>query len=172
MAKDVYEGMFLFPGSAEVEASLKRVREIIERHQGTVEVIKKWDERKLTYEIKKQKRGLFVITYFTAPGAAIAPITRDVNLSDDILRVLIVDASHLSKEEKERVEPQPIVAPTYGDRPGGFGGGFGGGGGYGDRQGGGFGGDRGGDRGGDAGGFRGPPRRREEEGAPSGGGRE
>lgn len=138
MAKEKYEGMFLFPGGAEVEASVKRAREIIERHGGVILVAKKWDERKLAYEIKKQKRGLYVITYFTAPGAAIAAITRDVNLSDDILRVLITDASHLSQEEMERVEPQPVVvAPP--------------------REGGNW-----NDRGGDRPGFRGAPRREEE----------
>ena len=147
MAKAQYEGMFLLPGSAEVEASVKRVRDIIEKHGGTIMVIKKWDERKLAYELKKQKRGLFVLAYFTGPGAAITPITRDVNLSDDILRVLITDASHLTKDEMERVEPQPIVQYVPQDRPS-YGGGFGGG----DR------GDRG-DRGGDRGGFR----RRDEE---------
>ena len=146
MAKDIYEGMFLFPGAAEAEASVKRVREIIERHGGNVLFCKKWDERKLAYEIKKQKRGLFVIAHFKGPGAAIAPITRDVNLSDDVLRVLITDASHLTPEELERIEPQPVVVAPPQERS--FGGGFGGG----DRN---FG-DRGGDRG---------PRRREEENA-------
>ena len=57
MAKDKYEGMFLLPGSAEVDASLTRVRGIIEKHGGSILTIKKWDERRLTYEIKKQKRA-------------------------------------------------------------------------------------------------------------------
>jgi len=153
MAKSKYEGMFLFPGGAEAEASVKRVRDIIEKHGGTILVVKKWDERKLAYEIKKQKRGLFVVAYFTGPGQAIAPITRDVNLSDDVLRILVTDASHLSQEEMERVEPQPIViAPPRENF--GFGG-FGGGGG------GGFGGDRG-DRP-ERGNFGGDRRRRDDE---------
>ncbi len=151
MAKTQYEGLFLFPGNAEVEASVKRVTSIIEAHGGSILLIKKWDERKLAYEIKKQKRGLFVVAFYTAPGGANVQITRDVNLSDDVLRILITDASHLSKEEMEKVEPQPIAPPpVYTDRPsfeGGFGGG---GGGFRDR------GDRGdrNDRG---------PRRRDEE---------
>jgi len=146
MAKAQYEGMFLLPGGGEAEAGIKRVRDIIEKHGGNILVIKKWDDRKLTYEIKKQKRGLYILAYFTAPGQAIAPITREVNLGEDLLRVLITDASHLSQTEMERAEPQPIIAPPpREDR--GFGGGFGGG----------YGGDRG-DRGGDRG-FR----RRDEE---------
>ena len=105
-----YEAMFLLPASAaaEADASVKLVQGIIERHGGKILVIKKWDERKLTYEIKKQKRGLYVIAYFTAPGDAIVPIERDVNLSEDVLRVLVTDAEHLNQEEMQSVEPQPI----------------------------------------------------------------
>src|SRR2546423_13728534 len=89
-----YEAMFLLPASAatEVDASIKTVQGIIERHGGKILVIKKWDERKLMYEIKKQKRGLYVIVYFTATGDAIVPIEREVSLSEDIIRVLITDA--------------------------------------------------------------------------------
>lgn len=105
-----YEAMFLLPASAaaEVDKSIATCRGIIERHGGSILVIKKWDERKLLYEIKKQKRGLYVIAYFTAPGNAVAAIERDVNLSEEILRVLVTDAEHLNQSEMEAVEPQPI----------------------------------------------------------------
>ena len=67
-----------------MDASIKLVQGIVERHGGKILVIKKWDERKLTYEIGKNKRGLYIVTYFTAPGAAIAQIERDVNLSEEV----------------------------------------------------------------------------------------
>lgn len=117
MAKTQYEGLFLFPGNAEVDTSLNRVRSIIESHGGKIIVLKKWDERKLAYEIKKHKRGLYILAFYTAPNTANALITRDVNLSDDILRVLITDASHLSKEEMERVEPQPSAPIPSSEKP-------------------------------------------------------
>jgi small subunit ribosomal protein S6 len=161
-----YEGMFLLgaAATADVEKSTTMVRGIIERHGGKLLVLKKWDERKLTYEIKGQKRGLYIISYFTAPGAAVASIERDVNLSEDVLRVLITDAEHLNQAEMDAVEPQPIQpreerAPW--DRPYENAGG-GGGGGRPER-----GGDRGGfDRGGDRGGDR--PARPPREAAPAG----
>src|SRR3954454_7243502 len=105
-----YEAMFLLPAAAaaEVDASIKLVTGIIERHGGKILTIKKWDERKLMYEIKKQKRGLYIIAYFTATGDAIVPIERDVSLSEDILRVLVTDAAHLNQDEMNAVEPQPI----------------------------------------------------------------
>lgn len=129
-----YEAMFLFPAgaSAELEATLKTARGIIERHGGNILVLKKWDERKLAYEIGKHKRGLYVIAYFTAPGGAIAAIERDAKLSEEIIRILITRADHLNESEMNAVEPQPIVPreprESYDDR-GGFGGGYGGGGG-------------------------------------------
>ena len=167
-----YEAMFLLPAgaSAEMEKSLAAVRGMIERHGGQVIVLKKWDERKLAYELNRQKRGLYVIAYFRAPGPAVTAIERDVNLAEDMLRVLVTKADHLSEPEMNAVEPQPIQPREergYGDR-GGYGGGYGG-----DR------GDRGGDRGdrgdrdrGDRGGDRGeradrPPRAPRREEAPA-----
>jgi small subunit ribosomal protein S6 len=60
------------------------------------------------YELKGQKRGTYILVYFTAPGAAVSAIERDVNLSEEVLRVLVTKADHLNKEEMEKVEPQPI----------------------------------------------------------------
>jgi small subunit ribosomal protein S6 len=148
-AKNIqYEAMFLLgPGGAtEPEAGLTLCRQIIERHGGEILVIKKWDERRLAYEIEGQKRGTYIIAYFKGPGPAIASIERDVNLSEQVLRVLVTRADHLNAEEMAAVEPQPIQPREERnpwDRPS-----F-------DR-----GGDRGGERGGDRGGERRP--RREE----------
>ena len=116
-----YEAMFLFGQSAaqDLEAAIQQARGIVERHDGKVLVIKKWDERKLAYEIQSQKRGTYVICYYEGPGSSIAAIERDVNLSDNILRVMITEADHLNKQEMEAVEPQPIVReerPSW-DRP-------------------------------------------------------
>ena len=116
-----YEAMFLFGQVAaqDLEGALNQVRQIVERHEGQVMVLKKWDERKLAYEIKKQKRGTYIICYYRGPGGSVSAIERDVNLSDNVLRVLITDADHLNQKEMEAVEPQPIIReerPSW-DRP-------------------------------------------------------
>lgn len=103
-----YEALFLFPVSATVdpEAAVKRVEEIVTKHQGEIIHLRKWDERRLAYEVKKNKRGLYVLCFYKGPGASVGQVTRDVNLSEDILRVLITDASHLTVEEMKAQEPQ------------------------------------------------------------------
>lgn len=108
-ANRTYEAMCLFPGGTDPEHATRVVREMIERHGGSVLVLKKWDERKLAYEIKHQKRGLYVICYYSGPGSSISAIERDVNLGEEILRVLLTKADHLTQAEMEAVEPQPVV---------------------------------------------------------------
>ena len=48
-----YEGMFLFGAGAATEpaAAEANVRKFIEAHGGSITVLKKWDERKLAYEV-------------------------------------------------------------------------------------------------------------------------
>lgn len=110
-AKHQYEAMFLLGpvGAAEPERSLQMCRGIIERHGGEIIVIKKWDERKLAYEVESQKRGTYIIAYFRATGKVVTPIERDVKLSEEILRVMVLRADHLNEQEMAAVEPQPIV---------------------------------------------------------------
>jgi small subunit ribosomal protein S6 len=105
-----YEAMFLFPppGVTDVEGMVKIAQGIIERHGGKIQLIKKWDERKLAYEVKKQKRGTYIVAFYKGPGASVGAIERDVNLSEEVLRVLVTQADHLNEAEMAKVEPQPI----------------------------------------------------------------
>jgi small subunit ribosomal protein S6 len=107
---NVYEAMFLLGSgfSADIDGAQKLVRGIVEAHAGEVLVIKKWDERKLAYEIEGQKRGVYIMVFFKAPGEAVAQIERDVNLSEQVLRVLVTKGDHLNTEEMAAIEPQPI----------------------------------------------------------------
>ena len=96
-----YEGMFLISQSEAVDLNgvVSHIEEILERAHARLVAMKKWDERRLAYEINKQKRGVYLLVYFTAPGASIAQIERDCNLSERLLRVLITRADHLTEEE-------------------------------------------------------------------------
>src|SRR5688572_7567246 len=113
-----YEGMFLFGTAAtsNVEGALATIRGFIEKHGGKIHVLKKWDDRKLAYEIAKQQRGLYVMAYFNAPTSAVTQIERDCRLSDEVLRALILDGTHLSVEEVEAMAPErPEPRPERGE---------------------------------------------------------
>src|SRR5437764_8466721 len=94
-----YEAMFLFPATvaSDVDHALATARQMIERHDGKIILIKKWDERKLAYEMRKNKRGVYILAYFTGPGSAVGAVEREVNLSEEVLRVMITKADHLNQ---------------------------------------------------------------------------
>jgi small subunit ribosomal protein S6 len=96
-----YEAMILIGqgAAAQLPEILTLIRQNIERQGGRIIAMKKWDERRLAYEIDKQKRALYILCYFSAPNAAMGQIERNFNLSEQIMRVLITKADHLSEDE-------------------------------------------------------------------------
>lgn len=98
-----YEAMFLIGQNqtGDLAGVVEHVKEIIARGHGEIVAMKKWDERRLAYEVSGQKRGLYILTYFKAPGVDVAHIERDCNLSERIMRTLILRADHLTLEEMQ-----------------------------------------------------------------------
>lgn len=97
----VYEGMFLLSQAvaADFGGAIDHIRELIAKAHGEILAMKKWDERRLAYEIKGQKRGVYILVYFKAPGGEMARLERDCNLSEKILRSIVLRADHLTPEE-------------------------------------------------------------------------
>lgn len=96
-----YEIMFLVgqAQAADFSGTIEHIRELLGRAHAEVLAMKKWDERRLAYEIKKQKRGLYILAYVKAPAASMRSFERDCNLSEKILRVLILRADHFTQDE-------------------------------------------------------------------------
>ena len=108
IVKKLYEAMFLID-SAEAAADWDgintTIRNILERAEAEIVSIKKWDERKLAYEINGKTRGTYILCYFRVAGDRIRDIERDVRLSERIIRVLILCAEHREKEDVEKDTP-------------------------------------------------------------------
>jgi small subunit ribosomal protein S6 len=92
--------MFLFPQTAlsDLKAAVSHVTEILERHNAEIVSLKKWDERRLAYDIRGNKRGVYLLVYFQAPANEMQKIERDFNLSERLLRSLIIRADHVSQD--------------------------------------------------------------------------
>ncbi len=109
----LYEGLFLFSLNelgGRLGPAVDQLRQILDRADAQVEALFKWDERKLAYEIKGNKRGLYLLSYFRVTGEKIEQIERNVNLSDTILRCMILRAEHIGDTELE--EARKLQAQT------------------------------------------------------------
>jgi small subunit ribosomal protein S6 len=124
--------MFLFdPGAlTDWESVQKEIHRLLERAEAEVVACSRWDERRLAYEIKGRKRGVYALTYFKADPARIAGIERDVNLSETALRCLILRVEDMTDEEMKeaasstRIEQQKSAGLGEGGEEEGGGEGF------------------------------------------------
>lgn len=107
-----YEGLFLFPQTAagNLQAAVDHLNEILARAEVKIISFRKWDERRLAFEIERNRRGLFFLVYFEAPGSAIARIERECNLSEQVLRSMMIRAEHVTREQMEAADGQAELA--------------------------------------------------------------
>ncbi|MEO1278195.1 MAG: 30S ribosomal protein S6 [Planctomycetota bacterium] len=101
-----YEAMFLVGQSsaADLGAVITHIDELLGRCEAKLVSMAKWDERRLAFEIEKQKRGLYILTYFEAPAQKISQLDRDCQMSETIMRLLVTRADHLTMEEMQAAD--------------------------------------------------------------------
>ena len=109
---NLYEGMFLLStkSSADLPAALEFIKGVFVRAEAEVLVLRKWDERKMAYAIRGQKRGVYILSYFKCRGTQVANIERDCNLSEEVTRALIVAADHMGEVELELAKKEVPAA--------------------------------------------------------------
>ena len=72
------------------EATIAKVSALIEKCGGSSESCENQGNKRLAYEINKMREGTYVLVNFTAPTAAIANITRELNIDETVVRNMIV----------------------------------------------------------------------------------
>ncbi len=108
-----YEVMFLFDGGSEWAAVDREVRRLLERIGAVPQVIIKYDDRRLAYEIRRRKRGTYVLAYFDADPARMAELDRDARLSETLLRHLVLDGTGVTEERLSELKALPADKPLY-----------------------------------------------------------
>jgi len=129
-AKRLYEGMFLVDSTlaaADWEGTLAVIENILKRADAEVVVMRKWSERKLAYDIDHKPRGTYILSYFKVDPRRVTGIEKDVQLSEKVMRVLILTTEDRPPEMVEQdiaglPKPEvPDVTPEAGPperRPG------------------------------------------------------
>jgi ribosomal protein S6 len=89
----MYEGLFLIDNAhatMEWDNVVKHIHDILQKNGAEILKTEKWGEKKLAYKIKGHKRGTYLLIHFNAKTTAVGTIKRDFQLSDYIVRSLIV----------------------------------------------------------------------------------
>ena len=111
--KKLYEAMFLVDSTqaSDWDAVVKTIKTILGRAEAEIVSIRNWAERKLAYVINNKTRGTYILCYFKADGERIQNIEKDVQLSEQIMRVLILSVETREKEAVEENATLPDSQP-------------------------------------------------------------
>lgn len=85
--------MVIFSGDileADFEKQLNEVRQVLKENSKNISYEDNWGRRDLTYKIKKQGRGYYVVFNFVAEPKAVMEIRGIVRLNQHVLRHLLV----------------------------------------------------------------------------------
>jgi small subunit ribosomal protein S6 len=103
----IYESIFIINPNIsddETNAVIKKMQDVVAKQGGEMLKFEDWGKKKLSYEIKKQKRGHYVFFQFKGTPAAIAELERTYKLTDTIIKFISVK---LEKELRVKAPPKP-----------------------------------------------------------------
>lgn len=92
---------------AQTRETIDRLRRLIEAMGGECHQMHEWGTRELTYPIRKQSRGYYVLAEYTAKPDVVQELGRTLRIGDEFLRFLTVAAA-----TQRRREPRPKAKRT------------------------------------------------------------
>lgn len=122
--KSNYESIFIIKptlSDEETEKVIQKMRDIITSGGGEVVNVENWGKKKLAYEIKKHKKGHYVLFHFKGEGPILKELERNYRLSDSIIKFLTVklkgDFAPPSQKTPAQVGTAPQAAPVEEAKP-------------------------------------------------------
>lgn len=116
-----YETIYILRPDIDADGADKigtRIAEVIARESGRLTKVESWGRRRLAYDIKKHRRGVYLCLKYLGGGKVVSEVERNLRLSDGVLKyqtVLVrsdVEVGGVSVVEEEvkfeRLELPPI----------------------------------------------------------------
>jgi small subunit ribosomal protein S6 len=126
-----YEAVFIIDAAypeEQVNTVVEKYKGVITNQGGTIDDVDRWEPRRLAYEIKRRREGVYFVVNFTGTPAVKDELSRIFHISDDVLRHIIVKqhpkadrypsrirAAEQERREREaaaRAAAQPAVTPV------------------------------------------------------------
>jgi len=104
---NVYENMVILNAAIsdeEADAAVVKIKDLITGQGGEVLKVDIWGRRKLSYEIKKQKKGLYVLLFFKAPSSTIRKLEEFFKVFDTVLKYIVFRLGRKQVQNLEKVE--------------------------------------------------------------------
>ncbi|MBK9976146.1 MAG: 30S ribosomal protein S6 [Planctomycetes bacterium] len=100
--KRLYEGLFLVDSgfaNKEPEAAVELCKGVLEKHGATVIRCELWSETRLAYEVRKNKRGAYLLAAFRADTMKMGEIELECRLTERIVRYQFLNREGIPMEK-------------------------------------------------------------------------
>ncbi len=101
-----YESLFIINPAlddVEVKKVTDKVEGLIKKEEGEILKVDNWGKKKLAYEVKKQKKGYYILINFRMKASTISELERSLKLTDPVIKFLII------RLDKEPVLNDPVM---------------------------------------------------------------
>ena len=108
-----YETMYILRpdiGDEAVDKTIGKYQDIIKEKGGEIVETQHRGKRRLSYEINRYREGIYIQMNYRAPGETIAPMERDMRLSEDVIRYLTLVVEEPTESEAETPSQAPLGA--------------------------------------------------------------
>lgn len=116
-----YETIYILRPDIDADSADKlgaRLADVVTRENGRLTKVESWGRRRLAYDVKKNRRGVYILLKYLGGGRVVSEIERNLRLSDSVLKyqtVLVrgdVPAETVTVAEEdvkfERLELPPV----------------------------------------------------------------
>jgi small subunit ribosomal protein S6 len=107
-----YESIFVLDptvSDSHVDMELEKIREFLGTRECEITEVQKWGRRKLAYEVKKHKEGIYTLIRFSATADVPHELGRRYRLNENMLRFLTVVYEKPPVEEPKPGEERPAA---------------------------------------------------------------
>ena len=108
---NIYENIVILNASLsdeEIETAAGKITDLITNSGGTILKTDVWGRRKLAYEIKKQKKGFYILFLFQAPSPVIRKLEDYYKVYDPVVKFLVIRLDKKMLKGVVLVKPEEV----------------------------------------------------------------
>ncbi|MCX6344386.1 MAG: 30S ribosomal protein S6 [Armatimonadetes bacterium] len=115
-----YETLYIIDSNLmdeQIDGIISKYTTLITEQGGEVQAAGRWDRRRLAYEIKGRREGLYILMYFTGEAAVKNELDRMFRISDELIRHIILRIEPESVDITRIMQAAPAAAPAQEEAP-------------------------------------------------------
>lgn len=105
-----YESVILFRqalSEADVDKFLDKYKAVIEGKGGSIQKTDHWGRKRMAYEIEGERKAVYVVFLFQAPGETVEELERICRLDDGVLRHMAIRLTKQDLVQREKSGKEP-----------------------------------------------------------------